>query len=373
MRWVVVVLALSGCSSILGIEDFKIDGGGGGDGGEPFCLGPTGWQICLAEEPKNDEAIGNDTTINTNTSSKCLPTQPKSWKDAGQPDACIIIAKDININALLHANNTLRSRPLVLLAAHDITLAASIDVASKSNGTSVLIGAGADPAKCMNPDPPPTSNGPGGGAGGSFMQKGGNGGAGTTGAGSLAKDAAATRPVTLRGGCAGARGGSSGVQGGAAGEGGGAIYLVAGNRITIGTQSINASGSLGAGALPGAAGGGGGGSGGMIVLHAQTITGAGAVMANGGGGAGGAGSSSGIQMDGGEPSTTTPTAPASGGTGTGAGGRGGAGFAGMTAAVSGTMASVGGPAGGGGGGGGGPGYIMASSTLSTASPPVQSF
>src|SRR5687768_1072617 len=96
MRWLLLV-ALSGCSSILGIEDFKVgDAGGGGDVMETgFCLGPMGWRVCLPQQPTTQIGVTGTGDISTGSSQLCLGTQPPSWKAGGQPDACFIVGANV--------------------------------------------------------------------------------------------------------------------------------------------------------------------------------------------------------------------------------------------------------------------------------------
>jgi len=276
MRWVVVVL-LSGCSSILGIDDFKLGdaGSSGAESGNEYCLGPTGWLVCVASEPTEIKTPIDALSFNTTDSSLCLTAQPAAWKAAGQPDACFIVAKQITFGSAVKVSG---GRPLVVLASDSITITGQIDAASHS-GSAPSNGPGASATTCLAPTHPGGSaNGGGGAAGGSFMTKGGDGGLATspTGTRGIAAAPDTQPPILLRGGCDGDTGGVGSEAGGAAGKGGGAVYLLAGGRITI-NGFINVSGSAGRGSGR-LAGGGGGGSGGMIVLHAPMIAGTGGVL-----------------------------------------------------------------------------------------------
>ena len=354
------MLVLSGCSSILGIEDFKLGDAGTTDtpdGDTGYCLGPDGWRVCLPAPPEMPLSITEALTLGTESSPLCAPTQPPSWKASNQPDACIVIRTDITLSATrLQATG---QRPLVLFASGTITVSTQLDVASHMN----IRGAGSPAEACVAPTPPQstsTTTPAGGAAGASFMGSGGEGGKSSAGvAGGLAASPDSSAPNVLRGGCHGGLGGASGNGlAGAGGSGGGAVYLVAGTEIVI-DGFINASGTGGGGGGINA-GGGGGGSGGMIVLHAPSIRGNGGVLiANGGGGGGGGGA----QQSGArglEPSPQMPALPAAGGTGPGGGanGAGGGGFAGTSLAKPGgdgaAAAAV-----AGGGGGGAQGYIRA--------------
>ena len=360
MRWVVSsVLVLSGCSSILGIEDFKLADAGTDtrpDGDMGFCLGPDGWRVCLPNEPEMPRTVTESFTLPTQ-GPICAPVQPPSWKAAGQPDACFVIGSDITFAApTVQATG---ERPLVIFASGTIHISTQLDVSSHSN----VRGPGVPAAACVPPQPPgstSSSTPAGGAAGASFMGRGGRGGVSSANvAGGVPAGADSSGPNLLRAGCNGGLGGASGNGiAGAGGAGGGAVYLVAGKEIVI-DGFINASGTGGGGGGLNA-GGGGGGSGGMIVLHAPVIRGNGGVLiANGGGGGGGGGSQqSGAR--GADPSPQMPALPASGGVGPGGAtaGAGGSGFAGTSLAKDGN----GGPAStavAGGGGGGAQGYIRA--------------
>jgi hypothetical protein len=367
MRRALLVL-LTGCSSILGIEDFKFGDAGGGSEmtTSGFCLGPTGWQICMPMEPTAAQNFDTPVSFSTTSNSRCEVMQPASWKAAQQPDACIVVGKTITVTADIPFTG---DRPLVLFASDSITISMDVDVSSKSQISQRGAGSPGDACKV-----PGAATAASGGAGGSFIGKGGSGGVASV-SGTVAGVAAepdTARPTKLRGGCNGGVGANAnGAQGGTAGRGGGAIYLVAGNRITINNAAINASGSLG-GPAGQNAGGGGAGSGGMIVLFAPVISGEnGTLVANGGGGGGGGGGNM-AGVGGGEPVPTAPGNVARGGPGGGGGGTGGDGFAGGTAAKTGLNGSPT-TACGGGGGGGGAGYIATSVTPTNLviSPPAQ--
>jgi hypothetical protein len=338
MRWAVLVL-ISGCSSILGIEDFTL-----AEDASPseYCLGPMGWQVCLPAAPTNPVTF-TTSTFDTSTGT-CLATQPESWRSAGQPDACFVVASTISITSPLSISGT---RPIVLVA-DSISISNKVDVASHANGSNA--GPGSPDLACK-PAVTQAMNG-GGGAGGSFSTSGGNGGASSY---STEPGVAAPKdpefPTKLRAGCSGAFGrGSNAQNSGAPGRGGGAIYLLAGTRILF-DGAVDASGAAGGGGGS-MAGGGGGGSGGMIVLVSPTVGGFGGyLMANGGGGGGGGGVGAGDR--GSEPEN--PIVVAEGGVGANGGGRGGDGFAGTRNAMAGGSGA--GNFVGGGGGGGASGYI----------------
>ncbi len=370
MRWVAVVL-LSGCSSILGIDDFKVGDAGGMnmDGDSGFCLGPTGWRICLQAAPTNAPVMINSSLMfDTMSSPLCAPQQPPSWKAAGHPDACFIVSTQVTFAAPMV--QAIGARPLVVFASDTISVNTQLDVASHGGGVPMSRGPAAPSSLCVAPMVAGSATTGGGGAGGSFTTKGGDGGNSSSGApGGRASLPDGTGPTILRAGCNGGVGGNSNELGGAPGGGGGAVYLVAGNRITV-NGFINASGSAGQGGQR-SAGGGGGGSGGMIHLHAPAIGGNGGVLIANGGGGGEGGDANVGGLAGSDPQPQMPgMTPLGGNNPNCIGGAGGNGYAGPPATAGG-----GGPAtaaAAGGGGGGGAGFIRANIMLPslTSSPSV---
>ena len=366
MRRVVIVVLLSGCSSILGIEDFKV-GDGGTTGGEMmeqgYCLGPMGWRVCVDAMPTMPRMVDSSLNFDTSNSPLCANPQTAMWASAGQPDACFIVASSVTFSA--PSIQGIGVRPLVIFASDTITISSQLDVGSHLIQGMTTRGAGSPAMACVAPmmAGSSSSGAGGGGAGGSFTTKGGDGGnSSTTGVvGGRAAAADSAGPAVLRAGCSGGKGGDGGDLGGAPGVGGGAVYLVAGNRIVI-NGFINASGSAGIGGNR-LGGGGGGGSGGMIHLHAPMIggNGSGVLVANGGG-AGEGGDPNNPGLSGSDPVPGMPAMTPLGGNGPSVGGAGGNGFVFNPPNV--TMATAGGAgvqttAAGGGGGGGGGGFIRA--------------
>lgn len=341
------------------------------------CFGADNGSVCLSQPPSGAVIFTNAGTLSTtagvSTNPVCLATQPADWAAAGQPDACFIVGTSIAINAKL---TVVGNRPLVLLSSTTITINADLDAA----GHGITPGPGAPaPGTLCKPftvTPVGSSTGGGGGAGGSFMSQGAPGGDGDSGnsANGVAGAPEGANPTTLRAGCNGQKGGDgqNAGNGGTAGSGGGAVYLIAGDAITVMPgRTINASGG-GGGRAGRQGGGGGGGTGGMIWLHAPSITSTGAtIMANGGGGASGGdddGGSNGGGEAGNEP--VDPTMPATGGSGTNDAGDGGSGYYYDGTARGATGGTAGASDRGGGGGGAGAGWIQSNIALSATSSPA---
>lgn len=318
------------------------------------CFGVGLLQECFAPGSEPTGQYHPSGTINTDTDTNCNRVIPQA---NGNPSLCLEQANTVLIDGGVRYTG---KRPIVLLATTTITISNTLDV---SGG-----GAGAEPAACNdgNNGNDDTSNGSSAGAGG-----GGGGGFGTGGGGGGSSDASggsgggSTALTAIRGGCKGGNGGtSSDGSGGAAGAGGGAIYLIAGQSISV-PGTIKANGQRGRGGSR-KAGGGGAGSGGLIGFDAPTVTVAGTAFANGGGGGEG-GDTNASGRDGFDPSMYNQAAFGGNG-GALNGGNGGNGAYLMTGANGGNGAGN-----GAGGGGGGNGRVKIYPTRSLAgkiSPPA---
>ncbi|HTR52728.1 MAG TPA: hypothetical protein VMJ10_18565 [Kofleriaceae bacterium] len=241
----------------------------------------------------------------------------------------------------------LGSHPVALVANGTITVSANIDASGSCIGVSAGPGgfdggeAGLD-GSGASAGKGGASNNVFGGGGGGYGGVGGPGGGNTSGtSGGITSGNA--QISALVGGSGGGGGGATS-SGGGGGGGGGAIQL-ASNKMVHVDAGINVGGCGGSG--PGAGGGGGGGGGGgAILIEAPTIEVSGTLAANGGGG--GAGDTNGNNGQNGMLSRS----PALGGAalvGAGTGGNGAAG-----AEASGSAGAMGNH---GGGGGGGMGWI----------------
>jgi len=260
------------------------------------CFGVGVVKVCLQALPAGSINLpGVMNPIDTTASGNCDQVVAQQ----GGPALCVIAATNVTVIGGMIATGT---RPLVVVATDSITVngGAKIDVSSVT-GTGARRGAGSNFEQCSRSDKGRNdTGGAGGGGGGSFGTVGGKGGTGDlnnsdppgTPATGGNPGAAASSVAVLRGGCSGGAGGEGdNSPGGAAGDGGGAVYLIAGNRITINGDIFASGGGGRVTGTPGGRqeGGGGGGSGGMIVLDAPTLQVQGRVAANGGAGGGGGG------------------------------------------------------------------------------------
>jgi hypothetical protein len=350
------------------------------DGG--VCLGNhLLGSVCLTRAPTAAVTLSGATPINSANVAPggCTEILPQS----GGPSLCIIagttitVPPNITVRAFaINPGTAAGTNPLVLIATQSINIQGTLDVASHVGeliaGMPVL-GAGARSAvgcTAINldgtqgrPAPNDRAFGGGGAAGGSLGSLGGaGGGGGNNNQVARGNPVAGAVPTLLVGGCPGGNGGDGdGTDGGggSGGGGGGAVYLLAGDSITI-TGKVNASGAGGGKGSAGtfsSGGGGGGGSGGLIGLEAPsvTVTSPGTLFANGGGGASGNGSNANDAGASGADPSAAATA-AAGASGTNGGGAGGNGSVGATAASAGRNGSNQ-PEAAGGGGGGGAGVI----------------
>src|SRR5258708_119134 len=222
-----IAFVATGCGQIFGFQQPVLNDGLGGDGSNftPQCFGaPASWSACITQMPTAITLPNSIDTGGDNSPMGCTGGATWASTASGQPSsACFVAGTDVTINTTsvhdFHA--------LVVVATGTITITGTLSFAGNNNGDS----------------------GGGGGAGGSLAYAGAGGGNGngvTSGGGA----AAAFVPQTLVGGCGGqAAGGASGINntgnGGAAGH---AIYLVAGQSISLaGTAVINVSGAGGFG------------------------------------------------------------------------------------------------------------------------------
>jgi len=355
--WLVLgALQLCACNAILGIGDFTVAGDGGPppppDGGD-LCLG-TLVNVCF-DLPQPD-LTGLGDRIDTDVDCTLVAPQPD-----GGGDVCVILSQTLDLSGPLRAFGT---RPLMLIAADSIRLSGAILDLSSIHNPLAQPGAGADQNLCeaLPTGAEDPNSGSGGGGGGALGSKGGDGGAGGGGQVPGGIAGAPFEIFTLRGGCRGGDGGKGLAGNGASGTGGGAIYLVAGNSITIDNASAVFASGAGGGEGFQRGGGGGGGSGGLVALEAGMLAIDGILAANGGGGGGGAGDAD--AKPGSDGTTFQFMLRAQGGTGDGMSGGGGDG-GGLVepAGNSGGTAQLG----GGGGGGGSAGAIWLKGTMMMSS------
>jgi len=365
MRIVLAILALAACDKpdplfCMKHADQCNDGGPGDhpdtpDATEQLDFGMGAYAVHLESPATGTLTLGSFSTSGGNP---CASVQ--YWADSNQPAACFVVAADIMItNATITG-----TRPVVFVAANNITITGTLDISSHLVSGALTLGAGVvspPTGACAGTAPGNDANGGGGGGGGTFGSKGGPGGAGNNGAAAGGiPPATPAAPMYLRPGCSGQTGGTGGT-GGLGGGGGGAAYLLAANQIDLSAGGINASGAGGS-AGSGKGGGGGGGAGGMVVLYADSIpTSVGTkIYALGGGGAGGAANGGGNA--GSDPAFATPPTGGSAGGAPGSCSNTGAGGAGSNSG-DGTIGGSGQSTCGGGAGGGGIGYVQANKAL----------
>lgn len=356
-RSVVVVIALSGCHAVLGIDEFHtidagdIDAPADAEIDAPSdsltCFG-TLKSICFTMPPTGDLMLSG--TIDTSTDARCA-----NYPQMGGVDLCVIAGATVTAGAV----RVQGTKPLVVVGMTMVSITGSID--ASSIGTEV--GGGANGAGCTVTTGQAQSSGGGGGGGGGFGVAGAGGGLGANGA--MPGPSGAPIGVTqIRGGCPGGKGGDGEPgSGGRLGASGGAIAVLAGTAIQV-AGGVYASGAGGGGGSPlgtlNRGAGGGGGSGGLIVLEAPTINVTGTVAANGGGGGGGADAGTGFAgTDGTRMNYNVVPLGGNNEGGTHGGDGGDGGYVGGSAKA-GREPGVGG---GGGGGGGGVGVIWVHGAL----------
>lgn len=366
-------LAISGAAAGCGFHspsgvalgsDAGSDSGGSdasSDGCASFAKGVDTCQLSFDA----DLIISDNATYDTDShvlliNGTAMPVQRKTLM-FGTDQADVISAGDVHLltSKMLRATG---AHGLVIVASHDVIIDADaqIDVSKGGAGARTVCPSGATKGG-------DNGGGGGGGGGGGYGADGGGGGGGNSGVlspGGMQGKADLSFPAGFHGGCPGADGGSGGGGGGAGGSGGkagGALYIVAGNNVTLNsTAPLKAGGAGGLGGNGngnGDAGGGGGGSGGLLIVEAAHVVAPGAVL-SANGGAGGEGSDrNNVGVSGGD--ATVTIARASGGAG-GAANGGDGGDGGSAANEAGDSVAAAGA--GGGGGGGSVGWIRIHST-----------
>jgi hypothetical protein len=342
----------------------------------PLCL-LAGCQLVYPLEPASDVCGGNgpsalftgcvEPAINTFTPPASLSTgepagatddcsQIFTQQDLDGTELCVIAAERIEIGNTI----VVGGRPILFAASLDLVVTGTLSVGSRIDRPT---GAGGNFVTCATAidgevEDDVAGSAGAGGAGGSYGLDGGRGGQGVGGTSGGDAMREPLPPTVIRGGCRGGSGGANTVTstaGGIGGDSGGAVYLLAGQTLTI-SGTIDASGSGGnggeAGTSSGGGGGGGGGSGGLIGLDAPAIvlTDTAKLIANGGGGGAGGPSTgaAGAPGESADPIVYPFRSPGGETVGAGDGGNGGNQ---ESTATNGTGESESGGAGGGGGGG----------------------
>ncbi len=402
-RWLLVLVAATGCRGLLGIEDpFVADAGNASLDAAPDAScsrSAKRFDACALGTPSPAlHLMAGDYTFDTTpvpaqlrseTSATPLVTTARTFAQSDGQTAVILYVSALSIDTLAKLK-IVGARPAIIVADDDIVISGAIDAGSHLAEISatthvsmnVQIGAGANPPCSFSggsagANAQPTA-GSGGGGGGASAGAGGNGGTGDGGLVLGGKGGSVqSAPTAVRGGCAGGSSGTAGTgatlpatQGtvSSSGAGGGALHLASFKKIRI-LGSVLAGGAGGAGSPQGAAcGGGGGGSGGYLGIEAPVVALEAADLAANGGGGGGGALNAGFGANGrdGHQGTDLTSGGAAQSCGTG-GGYGGAVLATGQSVVSSDSC-------GGGGGGGGAGFIaiwtdalsMMGSTISPA-------
>lgn len=292
-----------------------------------------------------------------------------SVQSSGGSSIAILHVKSLTVAGGVEVK-VLGSRPFVVIASGDITVAGIIDASASRQTPGAGGGGPAQGQGAGNTGEHKGTNRDSGGGGGSYGSLGGDGGDATcpvscgingVADGGEAGDGYGDPQLTVLAGGSGGGASSPNCAASPPGAGGGAVQLYAG-----GTLSISASGGVHVGGGGGGRGqdcvanagsASGGGSGGAIFLQSPTVQHAGTLAANGGGGGG----SAAFDVDGTEgidgEDGPYGTARANGGPAVGGvSQKGGDGATGLTAATDGGSDDSGN--GNGGGGGGGVGRIV---------------
>ena len=294
--------------SVLGEGGAGLDEGGAGDAGA-LADGTTDALFLLdgaivTVTPSHVGAVVDPTApdlsgvvvIDTSTLTLKLPSgslPPGLRFEAVDGKAVLFVGRwSIDANVVV-----LGSAPLVVLAAREVIVSATLDASARGlepgPGAS---GGGMGPGRGYAGTPSGSDDPGGGGAGfGTAGARGGNGSGVTGGAPGVTYGSALT---DLLGGSGGGNGTPFNVspctnKEGAGGAGGGALQITSALSITVTVNGAIACGGGGGrgGCINGSdstMSGGGGGSGGTIFLEAPSIKVDGALAANGGGGGGGA-------------------------------------------------------------------------------------
>lgn len=393
LRWSLVLVALTGCRGLLGIEDPTVVPGSDaaidahGEGG---CTRRSErFDACALGMPMADVHLtAGGYTLDTTPNPAVLRSEDFSGQvlasssfvyvqSDGQPAVVFYLGSlTVDTGAKMRVIGT---RAAIVVADGAMVISGILDAGSHLAeinlnahvSQNVQLGAGANQTCNVQSGMNPPSGGPGadglatsgsgggGGAGGRGV--GGHGGTGdNAGAtGGMAGNEAAT-PATVRGGCPGGASGAAGVSAispasqstvSVGGAGGGALHLTSFTSIRVDGQVL-AGGAGGAGAAQGSAcGGGGGGAGGYLGLEAPSVTIHGGLAANGGGGGAGSQTSS-YGSNGTDGALGTTGAPG-----------GSTNSCGTAGAAGGAVSLIGGSVTasdlcGGGGGGGGAGFLL---------------
>jgi hypothetical protein len=387
-RRLIVLVALTGCRGLLGIDEPIVGDARSADAPEvidavgctaqsarftPCALGQPQPALHLLAGGYTFDTTPNPAVLRADVGAMTIATTSLTHDTPGQLSAVVLYLGGLTIDSGATVK-VIGARAAIIAADGAMAISGTIDAgshmqitdASSHTSANVQLGAGANENCGMSAGrvgaAAASTAGSGGGGGGGYYGDGGGGGPGDNNnapGGALGTNDDV--PARVRGGCAGGSSGAAGVAAvspstqasvSAGGAGGGAIHLWSSKAIKV-SGAVLAGGAGGAGSMQGAAcGGGGGGSGGYIGLEAPSIELSGDLSANGGGGGGG-GLNASFASNGSDGRAGIDVA--SGGSGSSSCGTAGA-AGGALGLGGGSVISV--DSCGGGGGGGGAGYIL---------------
>jgi hypothetical protein len=369
VRVVVVVVALAGCRSVLGIDqaigidaasDRAVDSSLDAPATGSACLGSAAELAVCVPLPQPARTLSS-VTLTTAFASGDPPDCDFVQSVGSGSDVCVVAGGTLTIDDVAVRDERGR-RPMVFVATESITVTGVLDAGShrlEAFGPGALTGTCIDNGNGLR-----GATGGGGGAGGSYGDAGGSGGAGAGGSGGAA--GLPRLSGGIQAGCPGGDGESGTAIDVPGGASGGVVYLIAPTIDVVGTIDVSGEGGTGGSEL---SGGGGGGTGGMCGLDATALAIGGLVVAHGGGGGGASGTAGSVAAQGMNGTDAVGTT-GSGGLGGGTGGDGGNGATDLVAAQAGRPVEAGSASsgsgsgsgsaateGGGGGGGGGRGVV----------------
>ncbi len=356
------VLAVTGCSQILGIGDFHTSSSSTDashvDVGAPDACVQFSSLIDVCAQPFGSAIyITGSATYTTDAhvldvDGMTIMTSHVLVQAAGAEPIDIVLADSFAIEPGATLTVT-GSNAFGVVAPHAIDIEGLLDASAGGAGSR-----GSDGCSTQAGAIGITVGDNGAGGGGGGLQGNGGSGLATNSAAASAGGVPATCPLSPLGGCPGGGGGGSAMLGlSHGGPGGGAVYVASGVGITVGASGgINAGGGGGTLGEPLGGGGGGGGAGGTIMIETASLTVMGVIAANGGGGGGAGGTGLSAMAQAGSDGQLGAVGAKGGSSVEGSGGDGGWRDMPDGATSNGTAKNS-------GGGGGGVGYVIVVGTI----------